>query len=82
MTTHKHNKKRTVNGTQVGVLKESNQVSLSSLLQGKDGRSLETQVVLEILSNLTNKTLERELADQEVRRLLVTTNLTKSNSSC
>jgi hypothetical protein len=76
-----HNNKRTVNGTQVGVLKESNQVSLSSLLQSKDGRSLETQVVLEILSNLTNKTLERKLADQEVRRLLVTTNLTKSDSS-
>jgi hypothetical protein len=29
------------------------------------------------LGNLTNKTLERELANQEVRRLLITTNFTE-----
>jgi histone H3 len=70
-----------VDSAQVGVLKEANEVGLSSLLKGKDGRSLEAKVGLEVLSDLTNKTLERELADQEISRLLVTTNLTKSDSS-
>jgi histone H3 len=55
-----------VNGAEVGVLKESDQVGLSSLLEGKDSTSLEAQVVLEVLSDLTNETLERELADEKV----------------
>jgi histone H3 len=70
-----------VNGAEVGVLKEADQVGLSSLLEGKDGTSLETQVVLEVLGDLTDETLERELADEKVGRLLVTADLTKSHGS-
>ena len=70
-----------VDCAQVGVLEESNEVGLGSLLQGKDGRSLETKVALEVLRNLADKTLEGELADEEVCRLLVPTNLTESDSS-
>ena len=70
-----------VNGTQVGIFKESNKVGFSSFLKGQDSRSLESKITLEILSNLTNKTLERKLSDEQVGTLLVTTNLTKSNSS-
>ena len=47
-----------VDGAQVGVLKQANQVGLAGLLQGADGGGLEPQVSLEVLSNLTNKTLE------------------------
>ena len=36
---------------------------------------------LEVLCNLTNKTLEGELADEELRRLLVATNLAESDST-
>jgi hypothetical protein len=36
---------------------------------------------LEVLSDFTHETLERELADQQLRRLLVPPNLTKSHSS-
>ena len=36
---------------------------------------------LEVLSDLTNKTLEGELADEELRRLLVPTDLTKSDGT-
>jgi len=36
---------------------------------------------LEVLSNLTNKTLEGELADEELGGLLVLANLTKSNGT-
>lgn len=35
-----------MNGSQVGVLKERDEVSLSSLLEGHDGRGLETKIGL------------------------------------
>jgi hypothetical protein len=41
-----------MDGSQVGVLKEANQVSLRGLLQCKDGVALEAEVSLEVLSNL------------------------------
>jgi hypothetical protein len=70
-----------VDGTQVGILEKTNKVSLGGLLKGKDGRSLETQVTLEILGDLTDKTLEGKLADEQVGGLLVTTDLTESDGS-
>ena len=36
---------------------------------------------LEVLCNLTNQTLERELADEELRRLLVPTDFTESDGT-
>jgi len=36
---------------------------------------------LEILSNLANESLERELADEELSRLLVPSDFTKGDSS-
>ena len=68
-----------VDGTQVGILKETNQVSLRGLLEGHDGGGLETQVSLEVLGDLTDKTLEGELADQKLSGLLVTSDLTESH---
>jgi hypothetical protein len=66
---------------QVGILKESNEVGLAGFLECSNGGGLESQVCLEILGNLTNETLEGELADQELGRFLVTTNFTKSDGS-
>jgi hypothetical protein len=70
-----------VDGAQVGVLEEANKVSLGGLLKGKDGRSLEPQVGLEILGDLTDQPLERELADQELGTLLVPADLAKGDGS-
>ena len=70
-----------VDGAQVGVLKEANQVSLRGLLERSDGRSLEAQVGLEVLSDLTDETLEGQLADKELSRLLVATDLTESHGT-
>jgi hypothetical protein len=70
-----------MDGTQVGVLKKTYVVCLRGLLQGKDGRSLEPKISLEILGNLTYQTLEGELADEKIGGLLVPTDLTKGNSS-
>jgi len=70
-----------MDSSQVGVFKEGDEISLRSLLESHDGRGLETQVSLEVLSNLTDKTLERELPDEELSGLLVTPNFTKSDCS-
>ena len=43
-----------MDGTQVGVLKQTNQVSLTSLLEGHDSRGLESEVSLEILGNFSH----------------------------
>ena len=70
-----------VNGTQVGILKKTNEVSLSGFLEGKNGRSLEAKIGLEVLGDLTDQTLEGQLADQQVGGLLVTADLTKSDGT-
>ena len=51
-----------MDGAQVGVLKEGDEVSLNGLLESADGRGLESQVGLEVLGNLTDETLERKFA--------------------
>jgi len=70
-----------VDGAQVGVLEERDEVGLRCLLKSGDGGALETEVGLERLGDLTNETLEGELTDEQISRLLVTTDLTKSDSS-
>jgi hypothetical protein len=66
-----------VKGTQVCVLKQSNEVHLQSLLEGKYSSALEMNVILEILSKLSYQTLEWHLANQKVSRLLVSLDLSK-----
>ena len=70
-----------VDGAQVGVLEEGDEVRLDRLLERTDGGGLEAQVGLEVLSNLADETLEGELADEELGRLLVSTDLTKSDGT-
>merc|ERR1711976_792890 len=70
-----------VDSAQVGVFEEANQVSFRSLLQSSDGSGLEPQVGFEVLSDFTDKTLERQLADQQFGRFLVPTDFSKSDSS-
>ena len=43
-----------VNGAEVGVLKEGDEVRLDGLLKGTDGGALEAEVGLEVLGNLTD----------------------------
>ena len=68
-----------VDGSQVGVLEQAHQVGLSSLLQGQHGAALEAQVGLEVLGDLTHQALEGQLADQQLRALLVLADLTQSH---
>lgn len=70
-----------MDGAEVGVLKQPNQVGLRGLLQSKNALRLEAKIRLEVLGNLANQTLKRKFAEQELSRLLITTNLTKRNSA-
>jgi histone H3 len=70
-----------VDGSQVGVLEETDEVGLSGFLEGEHGRALEAEIGLEVLGNLTDETLEGELADQELGRLLVLSDLTESDGT-
>jgi len=70
-----------VDGSQVGVLEQTHQVGLSSLLESQDGGGLEAQVGLEVLGNLTDQALEGQLADQQLGGLLVLADLTQSHGT-
>ena len=70
-----------MDGAQVGVLEEGDEVGLDRLLKGADGRALEAEVALEVLGDLTDETLEGELADEELGRLLVATDLAESDGT-
>ena len=70
-----------VDGSEVGVLEEADEVSLGGLLEGKDGRALEAEIGLEVLGNLTDKALEGQLADEELGGLLVAADLTESDGT-
>jgi hypothetical protein len=70
-----------VDGAQVGIFEERDEISLDGFLESTNSRALESEVALEVLSNLTNETLEGELSDQELSALLVPTDFTKSDGS-
>jgi histone H3 len=70
-----------VDGAEVGVLEERDEVSLNGLLESADGRGLEAKIRLEVLGDLTNKTLEGQLADEKLGGLLVATDLTESDGT-
>lgn len=70
-----------VDGAQVGVLKEGDEVGLDGLLEGANGGGLEAEVGLEVLGDLADQTLEGELADEQLGGLLVATDLTESDGA-
>ena len=70
-----------VDGAEVGVLEETDEVGLGGLLEGHDGGGLEAEVRLEVLGDLADEALEGELAEEELGRLLVAADLTEGDSA-
>jgi hypothetical protein len=70
-----------VEGTEVGVFEETNEVSLSSLLECKDSGALESDVLVELRSDPADESLEGELSDEELGGLLETTDLMENNTA-
>ena len=56
-----------VDGAKIGVLEQTNQVGLAGLLESHDGGALETEVGLEVLSDLPDQTLEWKLEERKAR---------------
>ena len=53
----------------------------NSNLEGADGGRLEPQVGLEVLGDLPHQALERQLADEQLSRLLVPPDLTEGDGT-
>ena len=70
-----------VDGTQVGVFEEADEVSFRGFLKGSYCCALETQVGLEVLGDLTDQTLEWELSDEKFSGFLVSSDLSESDGS-
>ena len=70
-----------VNGTQVGILAQSDQIRLGGFLKRENSRALEVQVGLEVLSDLTDQALKGKLAEEQLRGLLVFADLAKSHGT-
>tara|TARA_R110001592_G_scaffold253664_10_gene516820 strand:- start:964 stop:1461 length:498 start_codon:yes stop_codon:yes gene_type:complete len=70
-----------VKGAEVAVLKDTDDVRLSRLLEGEDSGGLEPEAGLEVLSDLSHQALERLHTDQEFCAFLVLADLTKSDST-
>lgn len=67
-------------GAQVGIFKEADEVGLTCFLEGGEGFSAKPIVVLKvILCNLSHEALKRQLADEEVGALLVAANFAKGH---
>jgi hypothetical protein len=68
-----------MDGSQVSVLKESHQVGLGSFLEAQNTSRLESKVGFEVLGDLAGKALEGQLANEEIRRLLVAANFAQGH---
>ena len=70
-----------VDGAEVGVFEKSNHVGLSSLLESEDSRRLESEVVLEVVGDFSNESLEWKFSNEELSRLLELSDVSEGNSS-
>ena len=70
-----------MDGTQVGVFEEGDEISLNGLLESTDCGGLEAQVGFEVLSDFTDQALEGQFADEKLGGFLVATDLTESDST-
>ena len=68
-----------MDGAEVGVLEEPDEVRLGGLLERRHGGALESEVGLEVLRDLADQPLERQLPDQELCALLVLADLPQSH---
>jgi histone H3 len=70
-----------VDGAQVGVFEESDEVGFGGFLEGHDGGALESQVSLEFLGDFSDQSLEGELSQQEISGLLVLSDFSEGDGS-
>ena len=67
--------------TKIGIFKKAYHVSFTCFLDSKDGLALESEITLVLGSDFPDKSLEWELADQELCGFLELTDFTESDST-
>ena len=70
-----------MDGAKVGVLEESDHVSLSGLLESEDGGGLESKISLEIVGNFSDESLEGEFSNEELSRFLESSDLSEGDGT-
>ncbi|URD75462.1 hypothetical protein MUK42_07709 [Musa troglodytarum] len=60
---------------EIGILEEANQIGLGRLLERRHSGALEPEIRLEVLRDLPHQPLEGQLPNQQLRALLVLTDL-------
>ena len=70
-----------MDGAQIRVLEQADEVGFRSFLESEHGRALESQVILELGSDLPNEALEGKLSDQELSALLEATDLSQRHGA-
>ena len=68
-----------VDRAEVSILKERNEVRLRGLLQRQQSMALQPHIIFNFTHHLAHKALERQLADEQLRRLLIPTDLAKGD---
>lgn len=70
-----------VDGAEVGVFEETDEVGLGGFLEGEKSGALESHLRLGVVSDLLDDSLERKLSDEKVGGFLVSSNLSESDGS-
>ena len=70
-----------MDGAQVGVFEQGHQVGFSWLLEGQNSWALESELLLELVGDFSNESLEGELSDEEVSWFLIFSNFSEGNCS-
>jgi len=70
-----------VDGAEVGVLEEGDQVSFGGFLEGQDGGGLESEFLFPLVGDFSDHSLEGQLSDEQVSGLLVLSDFPESNCS-
>ena len=70
-----------MDGAQVGVFKQPDQIGLAGFLESHHGGTLKAELGLEVLGNLSNKSLEWKFADEKLGAFLVAADFSQGDSS-
>ena len=70
-----------IDRAQNGFFEQADQVALTGFLQGHDCCALESQISLKNLSDFTDKSLERQISDQQLSWLLISSDFSQSDCS-
>lgn len=70
-----------MDGAEVGVFEQADEVSFNGFLEGEEGRALESELAVGLVGDVFHDSLERKLSDEEVSGSLVLSDLSDGHGS-